>query len=191
MNTVSILRPFRFNPWKHHLHWVQSCLYQVMNNPGDLKLRDGIIKNVNFINSNHVDIYTGLLTVDQLILSISEELKKLGIKDRDGFASWISERGFKLVTLSDGSFWVLRPGKDDELYIHIHPARISPNMIRIHGNSWKTAVVTKMFYSHLVDLDNAAINEVRVKHLNLSPIKNLNECQRLQRAMKLLCNSYD
>ena len=183
--------PFRFNPWKHHLHWVQSYLYHVLNHPGDLKLRDGIIKNVNFINSNHVDIYTGLLTTEQLILGISEELKKLGIEYRDGFASWIGEWGFKLVTLSDGSFWVLRSGKDDELYIHIHPSRISPNMIRIHGNSWKTAVVTKIFYPHLVDMDSAVINEVRVKHLNLSPIKKLNECQRLLRAMKLLGNSND
>lgn len=48
--------PFRFSPWKHHLHWVEEGLHQVKNNPGDLKLRDGIIENVNSINSNYVDI---------------------------------------------------------------------------------------------------------------------------------------
>jgi len=58
-----------------------------------------------------------------------------------------------------------------------------------HGNSWKTAVVMKIFYPHLDDMDNLAINEVRVKHLNLSPIKNLYDSQRLLKAMKLLRNN--
>lgn len=181
--------PFRFNPWKHHLHWVEECLLHVINNPGDLKLRDGIIENISSINSNYIDIYTGLLTAKQLITGICDELKKLEIRDKSEFLSWISECGFKLVTLSDGSVWVLREGADEEFYIHIHPARNSPNIIRIHGNSWKTAVVTKIFYPHLADIDNAALNEVRVKHLNLSPIKNLYDSQRLLKAMKLLRNS--
>ena len=189
MNTVSIPPPFRFNPWKHHLHWVQDCLHHVLNNPGDFKLRNEIIENLNSINSNHVDIYTGHLTTEQLIKGISEELKKLEIGDRNGFSLWIGKWGFKLATLSDRSVWVLREGADDGLYIHVHPARNSPNIIRIHGNSWKTVVVTKIFYPHLVDMDILVINEVRVKHLNLSPIKNIYDSQRLLKAMKLLRNN--
>lgn len=186
MNPVSIPPPFRFNPWKHHLHWVQDCLHRFAHNPGDLKLRNGIIENIGSINSNYVDIYIGHLTAEQLIKGICDELKRLEIRDKTEFSTWIGDWGFKLVTLSDGSAWVLREGADDELYIHVHPARNAPNIIRIHGNSWKTAVVTKIFYPHLIDMDNVAINEVRVKHLNLSPIKNLNDSQRLQKAMKLL-----
>lgn len=178
--------PFRFNPWKHHLHWVEEGLYRILKNPGDLKLRDGIIGNISSINSNYVDIYTGHLTAEQLIQGIGDELKRLEIHDKSEFSSWMGEWGFKLVTLSDGSVWVLREGADEEFYIHIHPARNSPNIIRIHGNSWKTAVVTKIFYPHLIDIDHVALNEVRVKHLNLSPIKNFNDSQRLQKAMKLL-----
>jgi len=181
--------PFRFNPWKHHLHWVQDCLHHVINNPGDLKTRDGIIENISSINSNYVDIYIGHLTTEQLIKGISEELKKLEIRDRNGFLSWIGEWGFKLATLSDRSVWVLREGADEGLYIHIHPARNSPNIIRIHGNLWKTAVATQIFCPHLVDMDNVSLNEVRVKHLNLSQIKNLYDSQRLLKAMKLLGNN--
>src|SRR5665647_1788943 len=181
--------PFRFNPWKHHLHWVEEGLHHVINNPGDLKLRNEIIENINSINSNHVDIYTGHLTTEQLNNGICDELMKLEIRDRDGFSSWIDKCGFELVTLLDSSVWVLREGADEEFYIHIHPARNSPNIIRIHGNSWKTVVVTKIFYPHLVDMDILVINEVRVKHLNLSPIKNLYDSQRLLKAMKLLRNS--
>ena len=186
MNSVSIPSPFRFNPWKHHLHWVQDDLDRVASNPGDLKLRDGMIKHVNSINSNYVDIYTGHLTARQLINGISDELKRLEIRRKIEFLSWMGEWGFKLVTLSDGSVWVLREGADEEHYIHIHPARNSPNVIRVHGNSWKTAVVMKIFYPHFSDKDNVAINEVRVKHLDLSPIKNFSDSQRLQKAMRLL-----
>ena len=172
---------FRFNPWKHHLHWVQEYLHHVLINPGDLKMRDGIIENVNSINSNYVDIYTGHLTVEQLIKGVCDELGRLKIRDKSEFSLWMGEWGFKLVTLSDGSVWVLRKGADEEFYIHIHPARNAPNIIRIHGNSWKTAVVAKIFYPHLIDIDHVALNEVRVKYLNLSPIKNLNDSQRLLR----------
>src|SRR5665647_34513 len=154
MNNVSIPPPFRFNPWKHHLHWVEEGLHHVINNPKDLKLRNEIVENLNSINSNHVDIYTGHLTTEQLIKGMCDELEKMEIKDRSVFSSWMGECGFKLVTLSDSSVWVLREGADDELYIHIHPARHSPNIIRIHGNSWKTAVATKIFYLHLPDIDN-------------------------------------
>jgi len=164
-------------------------LYHVINNPGDLKLRDGIIGNISSINSNYLDIYTGLLTLEQLMMCMSEELKELGIKDRDDFFSWIGEWEFKLITLSDRSGWVLRKGVDDELYIHVHPARYAPNIVRIHGNSWKSAVVTKIFYPQLVGIDILAINEIRVKYLNLSPIKSILESQRLLKAMKLLENS--
>lgn len=181
--------PFRFNPWKHHLHWVVECLNHVINNPGDLKMRDGIIGNLSSINSNYVDIYTGHLTAEQLIKGVCDELEKLKIRGKNEFLSWMGEWGFKLVTFSDGSVWVLRKGADEEFYIHIHPARNAPNIIRIHGNSWKTAVVTKIFYPHVADTDNVALNEVRVKHLNLSPIKNLCNSQRLLKAMKLLGNS--
>jgi hypothetical protein len=168
---------------------VLECLHYVIENPGDFKLRDWIIGNISSINSNYIDIYTGNLTVEQLIKDICGEFEKLGISDKSEFSSWIGEWGFKLVTLSDRSAWVLREGADEELYVHIHPARNSTNIIRIHGNSWKTAVVTKIFYPHLADIDNAALNEVRVKQLNLSPIKNIYDSQRLLKAMKLLRNS--
>lgn len=94
MNTVSIPPPFRFNPWKHHLHWVEVCLNYVLNNPWDLKLRDGMIENVVSINSNYVDIYTGHLTAEQIIKGICDELKDLKIRDKSEFSSWICGCGF-------------------------------------------------------------------------------------------------
>jgi hypothetical protein len=85
--------------------------------------------------------------------------------------------------------WILREGADDECYIHIHPARNAFNMTRIHGNSWKTAVIARMFNPNFTLNDLSFINEVRVTHLKLSPVKNMNTCQRLLKAIELVINS--
>jgi hypothetical protein len=178
--------PFRFNTWKHHLQWVLDHLVCVLNNPDDLTGREDFIENIKSINSNYVDIYTGQLLPGQIIRGIDDELQKLEITCRNQFSSWISQSEFQFVTLSDSSAWVLREGMEDELYIHVHPARNSPNVIRIHGNSWKTVIITKLFYPNLTVLDKFVINQVRKKLLNLSPIKEIYNCQRLLKAMQLL-----
>lgn len=186
MNTAAILPPYRFNPWKHHLHWVEDHLQQILKNPEDQRLRNEILENINFINSNYIDVYTGKLTPEQLIQCIREELNKLEITDKSRFSTWISQYGFQSLTLSDSSVWILREGVDDETYIHIHPARNALNMTRIHGNSWKTAIIAMLHNPHFTESDLSIINEVRVKQLNLSPVKNIYACQRLLKAIRLV-----
>jgi len=178
--------PFRFNPWKHHLRWVEIHLQQCIGNPENSGLRNEIFENINSINSNYIDIYTGEFTPDQLIQRMQEELKKFEIHDKGKFTIWISQYGYRSVTLSDGSVWILREGVDDETYIHIHPARNAVNMTRIHGNSWKTAIVARLYYPRVTENDLSMINEVRVKQLNLSPVKNIHACQRLLKAIRLV-----
>lgn len=177
---------FQFNPWKHHLGWIIECVNHIKNYPEDLTFRNELLEQINSINSNYVDIYTGHKNPEQLIQAIFSELDKLKVRDRNEFRSWIGDQGFKLITLSDNSVWVLREGNEDELYIHIHPARNSPNTKRIHGNSWKTAIIIKMFNPSLTNLNITTINDFRAKHLNLSPIKSLHHNHRLNNAMKLL-----
>lgn len=189
MSTTSIPPPYRFNPWKHHLHWVLSRLKYHQDHPEDLTRRKETIENIKVLNSNYLDIYTGVLTPEQLTRDIGEKLKESKINDKSSFSAWIGRNGFKLVTLSDHSGWVLREGTEEECYIHLHPARNTPQVIRIHGNSWKSVVVTRMFNPGMADTDLSAINEVREKHLNLSPLKNIDESQRLLKALKLLRNN--
>lgn len=182
--------PFRFNPWKHHLQWVLDRLQQVVTNPEDIPLRNELIENVSSINSNYIDVYTGSLSPEQLIQCIQSELKKFEINDKSEFSTWISQYGFKSLTLSDGSVWILREGVNDETYIHIHPARNASNMTRIHGNSWKTAIIARVYNPHFSENDLSVINELRVKQLNLSPVKNLYTCQRLLKAIRLVRNDF-
>ncbi|MCL4481689.1 MAG: hypothetical protein M1445_03540 [Bacteroidetes bacterium] len=186
MSTVSIPPPYRFNPWKHHLHWVLDRLQYHQDNPEDLTRQGETIENIKAINSNYLDIYAGSLTPEQLIRDIGDKLRESGISDRCSLSGWIGRKGFKLVTLPDRSGWVLREGTEEGFYIHFHPARNTPQVIRIHGNSWKSVVVARMFNPGMADANLSAINEVRVKYLDLSPIKNIFESQRLLKALELL-----
>jgi hypothetical protein len=184
MYIVSV--PFRLNLWKHHLCWVQAQLHQAINNPIHLNLRDKILENIKAINSNHVDVYVGNLSPDELIQNVNMKLHDLGITNRNIFLEWISIHDFRLITLLDNSVWIVRKGAEHEYYIHLHPARNSPNAIRLYGNSWKTAIVYSLLYPDHVNIDMIVINEIRQKILNLSPIKDMASCKRLQKAFEIL-----
>jgi len=175
----SIPYPFRFNPWKHHLSWVLYQIQNFKNNIGDQNTRVDLIEIIKTINSNYVDIYIGRLSPEQIIQAIQGELKDLQVFKRLDFSIWINKNEFQFVTIHDGSVWVLREGLEKDRYIHVHPARNSPNQIRIHGNSWKTAVITKIYYPSINIFNLQTINEMRKIQLALSPIKNLNKNQRL------------
>ncbi|HNW49498.1 MAG TPA: hypothetical protein PKH79_00365 [Prolixibacteraceae bacterium] len=177
---------FRFNPWKHHLQWIVDLLCHVLNTPDHPGLKENFIRNIRSINSNYVDIYAGNLTSGEIITEISCELKRLGVTDKTDFGTLLSSQDFLLVSLSDGSRWVLREGLEDAFYVHIHPARNGPLVARIHGNSWKTVVVCKLFYPQLSGLDQLVVNRLRSEVLELSPIKDVHTCVRLRKASELL-----
>jgi hypothetical protein len=185
MMSCLIPYPFRFNPWKHHLIFVFNHLQYLINNPENENIKNEFIEIMKSINSNYVDIYTGNLSPEQIIQTIQKKLITMKVLKREDFSLWINKKEFQMLTIPDGSIWVLREGLEKEQFIHVHPAKNSPNSIRIHGNSWKTAVVTKIFnpYNNILNLQT--INEIRKKHLVLSPIKNLNKSLRLLKALKL------
>jgi hypothetical protein len=82
--------------------------------------------------------------------------------------------------------WVVREGVEDERYIHFHPARNSPNAVRIHGNSWKTAIVAKLLGYNISTIALPTINDLRKTYLNLSPIKDIQGSQRVRVAFEML-----
>ena len=74
-------------------------------------------------------------------MKFNSQMETLKITAKKEFVRWLGKSDYKLINLDDESVWVIREGKQDKRYIHFHPARNSPNAIRIHGNSWKTAIV--------------------------------------------------
>lgn len=190
MNRMSLIDmlpvPFRFNPWKHHLHWVEDKLQDLLYHSSGTPDIQEAVDHVRAINNNYVDVYTGNLTFTQLLDEVNVIIKQAGIACSADFSSWLDGENFRLVTLSDKSAWVLREGAEEEFYFHLHPARSAPHIVRVHGNSWKTAIVARLFYPHQEGISLEIINELRKNKLNLSPIKNMEHSQRLREALKLL-----
>jgi hypothetical protein len=179
--------PYRFNPWKHHLFWVCQQIEEVRQ-AGASASREWVLDCINAINSNQVDIYTGLFTPAEIVAKINDNLIELDVTKRTNLISWLGKKSFQLVSLSDSSIWVIREGNEETQYIHFHPARNSPNAVRIHGNSWKTALTINLLFPGETNLPLAVINDIRKKYLNLSPIKDLEGSLRLQSALNLLSN---
>jgi hypothetical protein len=177
---------FRFNPWKHHLRWIRERLYQAVANPDDLNLRDNFLENIQSINSNYVDIYTGMYFPEHITQEIKQLLQKSGITDHKQFLLWLELNEFRLITLSDSSVWVIRNGIENEPTIHIHPGRNGSNIVRIHGNSWKTILITGLYYPNLPELNIDIMNQLRINVLNLPPIKETFNIQRLVKAFQIL-----
>jgi hypothetical protein len=183
---VQIPEPYRFNPWKHHLGWVGHCLERLKTLPGDEILQSELIANVREINSNYVDVYIGGYSVEELILQIGSQLANLGITDQKSYVAWQGDASFRILTLDDGSEWILREGVEPARYIHFHPSRNAPAITRLHGNAWKTAIVMKILDVGEDDDSFHTINEVRKKYLDLSPLKSTGINSRLSPAFRLL-----
>jgi hypothetical protein len=187
MNSIDFteLSPCRFNPWKHHLRWVCRQLDE-LHKTNDAGLWDEVLSYMKTINSNHADVYTGNLSPYEIVQNVVRELDTLKITDKLHFIEWLGKMNFRLIRLTDSSVWVIREGKGDERYIHFHPARNSPHAVRIHGNSWKTAIALKLMDPSRSDFSLSEINKVRKNYLNLSPIKDTDGSVRLQAAFELL-----
>ena len=177
--------PYRFNPWKHHRQWVCQQIEEVQKTNNN-KLLEDVLNYIKTINSNHVDVYTGQFLPYEIIQNVTLELDKLKITNKQQFTDWLGKASYRLISLSDASVWVVREGKEDERYIHFHPARNFPNAMRIHGNSWKTVIALKLLYPLRSNFSLSDVNEIRKKYLNLSPIKGLDGSMRLQSAFELL-----
>jgi hypothetical protein len=176
----------RFNPLKHHLSWVKECIATILKDAEKPSLQISFIEEVKAINSNQVDIYTGAYSTEQIIQQIEEHLKAQNIYSRHSFSEWLGKHNYQEIKLNDSSIWILRLGVEEDLYVHIHPARNSPNAIRIHGNSWKTAIVADVLYPGNENLELSLINKLRKEYLDLSPVKDLYSSQRIIKARMLL-----
>ncbi|HPR33745.1 MAG TPA: hypothetical protein PLK12_16710, partial [Prolixibacteraceae bacterium] len=179
--------PIRFNPWKHHLGWVQEHLERARNASNEPNFKREIIESVRTINSNHVDVYTGAYTVSSIGDRLDAFLREAAIISRKELTEWLGRRKYRTCSLPDGSAWILREGNSPQPCIHIHPARTGAKHIRIQGNAWKTAIVQHLLYPDDAAFDTARINAIRKNILGVSPVRSdrLNR-EQLIRMFRLL-----
>jgi hypothetical protein len=95
---------------------------------------------------------------------------------------------YRLTTLPDKSIWTLRYGKDEKYYVHIHPARYSPQTIRVRSLTLKTAIAVLLFTeingAHPFDI--MVINKIRIDFLKASPINKISSESGLGKLILLL-----
>lgn len=191
MTSVVLSHRVRFNPWKHHMLWVKSQIEEFLrNNPASFTANEALINEIKAVNNNQVDIYTGSILPEDLTKTIDNELCQNNIVSREDFQIWMKVPEYRIFTLEDGSKWVLRLGIENDQYIHIHPARNSPHVVRVHGSSWKAALVTKILGLDPENINLNRYNEIRENYLSLSPVKSLINNTRLWKTMHLLWCTY-
>lgn len=163
-----------FNALKHHLSYIRKEI-------GGRASLEELLPLIHTLGHSKMDMYTGNLSISKLF---EEALLQIPSKDQLEFETWINlNDGFQKICLSDQSEWILRYALEKpKQFIHLHPGRYSPHTFRISATILKTAVLLVFsLKAGLIDsIDTKTINNIRVKYLKLSPIKNYNRSNQLQ-----------
>jgi hypothetical protein len=159
-----------FNALKHHRGSIcrQLQTVTVASLPAMLKM----------LGNSQMDIYYGSLDLPSLY---KEVITLIPADDEASYLAWLNG-GYKEITLSDTSRWILLYGTEPGKYIHLHPARYSPHSLRVKATILKTAMA--VIVSGVVP-DLNAVNDIR-RSLSLSPVKSLEQCEHLLEVLEML-----
>ncbi|MCX7987703.1 MAG: hypothetical protein N2662_12270 [Bacteroidales bacterium] len=176
--------PVLFNALKHHWYTIKK-----FSGSPPLQWIDELV----VIGHSIIDLYIGKMTVEQITEEVIKELQRINVFEIKAFEEWLKQgRDFRIIKLSDGSFWTLRRTKHNETqYIHIHPGRYSPHTMRVKSETLKTAIAYQClrYYGELNNLPTSLrsasdkeitqyLNYVRQK-LQLSPVKKYDKRSRI------------
>ncbi|MFB6318815.1 hypothetical protein [Saccharicrinis sp. FJH54] len=175
----NIPRPFRYNPLKHHriniLEFIKTASNETMKIWAEL------------VQSNYIDIYTGILNPELICEEIMSLISEKGILTKKQFLHWVqTPHPYKIMTLSDRSEWILRKGDDQERYIHIHPSRTGMYTLRFKGTTLLTAYKLHQKYKSAAFIPTLyQVNEAR-KEMNFSPVKRISPDKGILKCWQIL-----
>ncbi|MGL5889066.1 MAG: hypothetical protein ACRC3B_04240 [Bacteroidia bacterium] len=164
--------PFRYNALKHHLSAQRAWIAAVQNGAATHK-------DLLELGTSVMDVYDGVFSPENIAAEITGQLSAAKHFDRAAFMLWIGTAGYRELTLSDKSRWVLRPGDTYERYIHIHPGRNAAHTFRAKANALKTALAWLGTSPAEMFPDTDAVNIVRVP-LGLSPVNEVEDAAHLK-----------
>jgi hypothetical protein len=176
----SIPEPLLFNPLKHHLGYIKEYIRQFSRD--DMTILKSYLQT---IGDSQMDLYTGALSIDQISYQILIFINDSLLSSKSIYVKFINELiGYCMIAISDGSKWILREGLNSERYIHFHPARYSPNTVRIKANTLKSLIAAHIIHKNHVGLPE--INQVRSEILQLPPLKQLSQDIGISKHIRLL-----
>lgn len=145
------------------------------------------------IGENLLDFYTGHLTVDNIVSECIQYFSSREILEKTKFTKWLYPAEYRKITLGDSSEWVIKLGNDTEKYIHIHPAKKSPQTIRVRASTLKTVVtllIQNVSISAQPNENLKLLNNIRTELLKLSPIKSLQQGKGILKLWELFGNNH-
>ncbi|WP_114782182.1 hypothetical protein [Botryobacter ruber] len=180
-------KPVLFHPLKHHLGYIREFIRQgTQAAPAALKA------DLLTLGSSQLDLYTGQLTPLQLAEEVIQQLQHRHVLEPEAYRQFIgaADSDYQIITLADGTDWVLRWGVEAGRHVHLHPARYAANTIRVKANALKTAVamVTAAAKYKTAAADLPLLNQVRHEWLGLPPVKALPSDEGAAKLVKLLKN---
>jgi hypothetical protein len=183
----SVHPPVLFHPLKHHLLWIRSFI-ELHALRGEAVMPE-VAARLTTAGNSQMDVYTGTLPPAAVAGAIVQYLSEHNLLEPGAYADWLqTASGYRLVTLTDRSEWVLRWGEVPGSYAHIHPARYSPFSIRVKASTLKTAIMVCIWHRlnpneqpHLTE-----INHLRRAWLQLPPIRSVEEAEGLRRFLTRL-----
>jgi hypothetical protein len=169
---LEVVPPVLFNTFKHHAGALRARLGGIVAaGPAGLEAFAGCLA---VLGTRLMDFYTGALSPRDISTRVRDHLGREGVLELGAFRAWLAARDDYAVVpfAEDSSRWVLRLGDEAGRYVHLHPGRWSPATLRVRANVIKTAVVA-VAHAGLFGgdpMDRALLNEVRQRHLGLSPL---------------------
>lgn len=180
--------PFLFNPLKHHLGALKKFILTNHSSPGK-QPDESITKTIKHLGGSVMDIYTGKLSVMEIISETSALLKDKKIRDRTDFKTWVGTviTGFRVIELSDESQWTLKFFESETNWIHLFPARFSPHSFRVKANTLKSAIL----YIICIGKDLVTEEDLNTARAvsGLSPVRDVVDSESITEMIEILRNS--
>ena len=189
MFSAQLPAPILFHPLKHHLSYIQAFVEENATTP-----RAELEAALLTIGGSQLDLYAGPLSPLQIATEVLRHLDELQLKQPSAYQEYLDTAGaaYRLVTLSDGTDWVMRWGVVEGRYVHLHPARYAQYTLRIKANVLKTAIaaiIASKKRSEVAVMNTQFINEVRAAWLALPPVKDLSLSEGLGNMIALIKDS--
>jgi hypothetical protein len=180
---TQIPAPLLFNPLKHHLGFIKEYILDKTKTPTDPQL---ILKDLKHLGGSLMDVYSGLLSPDNIAEEINAFLKSNNLSGRQIFNDWAgtNPKDFKTIKVSDDSQWVLKYFNNEVRFIHSFPARYSPHSFRVKANTLKSAIL----YIILVGKDFVTEDDLNLARAaaGLSPIKDIIDTEAITEMIEIL-----
>lgn len=185
-NYFDVPPPFVFNPLKHHLGYIRQFIAQSISRKPDERELQEILSG---IGAPMTDIYFGEIPVQEILDTVFNNLQNEHSLSLSSYREWLkNEKLYRFMELPDASKWIFLEGRNEERYIHFHPAKYSEFTFRVRGSTLRTVIAVKIKSAGRPEnwYNVGFVNAIRSSLLGLSPVKRVVRNRGIGRLMQMI-----